>query len=94
MEAAETTSNRFITDCEEADAVAVLFRIENNLYELEKRLEKKLDHLDEQLHGLLQVIDEHRPLLARAAALADPGAKVRAMLHPRRGRTDAVPEDS
>lgn len=90
MRPAETFGNQVQTVSDEADAVASLFRIENHLFELEK----KLDHLDEQVHGLVRLIDEHRPLLARAAALADPGAKVRAMLHPRKARGDAVPQDS
>lgn len=72
------------------DVTAMLIRIETHLLSLEE----KADHLDEQVHSLVRVIDEHRPLLARAAALADPGAKVRAMLHPRKGRPGAVPEDS
>ena len=76
------------TVSDEADVVAILFRIEAHI----DRLEAKLDHADEQLHSLVRVIDEHRPLLARAAALADPGAKVRAMLHPRKARGDAVPQ--
>ena len=86
----ETAGDRAETVCDEVDVVAILFRLEAHL----DRLEGKADHLDEQVHSLVRVIDEHRPLLARAAALADPGAKVRAMLHPRKARGDAVPEDS
>lgn len=89
MEPSQTTGSGPET-VSDVDVTAMLIRIETNLISLED----KLDHLDEQLHGLVRVVEEHRPLLARAAALADPGAKVRAMLHPRRGRTDAVPEDS
>lgn len=70
------------------DVVASLIRIETHLLSLED----KADHLDEQVHSLVRIIDEHRPLLARAAALADPGAKVRAMFRPRKDAADAVPQ--
>jgi hypothetical protein len=52
-----------------------------------ERIEKTLDHIDNQLHELCQkvdgiaaFIDLHRPALARGLALMDPGAKIRAML--------------
>ena len=84
MRPAETTGNQVQTVSDKADVVAILFRIEAHI----DRLETKIDHTDEQIHSLVRVIDEHRPLLARAAALADPGAKVRAMLHTRRKADD------
>ena len=84
MGPAETTGNEMETV---SDTELSLMRIEAHL----DRLDGKIGHLDEQIHGLVRLIDEHRPLLARAAALADPGAKVRAMLHPR--KTKEVPGD-
>lgn len=81
MGPAETTGNELETV---SDAELSWLRIEAHL----DRLERKISHMDEQLHSLVRLIDEHRPLLARAAALADPGAKVRAMLHPKKGRAD------
>ena len=81
MGSAETTGNGAETV---SDAELSLLRIEAHLDELGR----KVDHVDEQVHSLVRLIDEHRPLLARAASLADPGAKVRAMLHPRKTRED------
>ena len=82
MGPAETTGNGTETV---SDTELSLLRIEAHL----DGLDGKIGHLDEQVHGLVRLIDEHRPLLARAAALADPGAKVRAMLHPRKVKETA-----
>jgi len=53
-----------------------------------------LDHIDTMLHDLARQLDElhgtvmpHRPLLERAAAMMDPGAKLRDMLLPGKKRT-------
>ena len=58
---------------------------------------KRLDHLDDMAHATLakvaaiqEVIEEHRPLLARGAALMNPGAGVLAYL---KGGKRAVRED-
>jgi hypothetical protein len=53
----------------------------------EEMMMRRLDHLDDLIHGLDQrvrsvqeFIDEHRPALARGLALMDPGARVRAFM--------------
>ena len=58
---------------------------------------KRLDHLDDMAHATLakvaaiqEVIEEHRPLLARGAALMNPGAGVLDWL---KGGKRAVRED-
>ena len=62
-----------------------LGRIELHLEEIAL----KIDHLDEQLHGLVRLIDEHRPLLARAQALA--GTRTAAWMSGRKKTGNAVP---
>lgn len=86
MNPSETTGNQVQT-ISDIDVAGMLIRIESHLISLED----KADHLDEQVHGILRTIDEHRPLLARATALADPGAKVRDWFH--RKERDAVHQD-
>ena len=92
MGPAETPGNGIETV---SDTELALLRIEAHLERIDAQhreraaeLERKLDHVDEQIHGLVRLIDEHKPLLAQAAALADPGAKVRAMLHPKKAKSD------
>jgi len=67
---------------------------ENCYTELSARLDqqlKQLDHLDTMLHEIHQFITEHRPALAKALALLDPGNGVRQYLRNRKnpkGATD------
>lgn len=56
--------------------------------ELLARLIKGVDHLDMQVHELCQLVDQHRPLLARLAPLMDPGAGIRDYL--KTWRSDAT----
>lgn len=53
----------------------------------DEELLKRLNHMDDILHrvdqrvtDILMVIEEHRPALARAKMLMDPGGGLRAML--------------
>lgn len=56
-----------------------------------EELVKRLDHLDEIAHRteqsvgqVLEFINEHRPALARAMSLMDPGSKIRGMMASRK----------
>lgn len=40
-------------------------------------LGKRIDHVNAGVHQVQQFIDEHRPALARALSLMDPGAGLR-----------------
>lgn len=79
MEAAETAGNQAQT-WSDAEIAGALLRSVDSLIAASEAHGKQLDHMDEQIHEMVRVLDEHRPLLARAQALMDPGARVRAML--------------
>jgi hypothetical protein len=46
---------------------------------------KQLDHLDGMIHEVHQFITEHKPALAKALALLDPGQSVRKYWKTRKG---------
>jgi hypothetical protein len=43
-------------------------------------MQAELDHIDEQVHEIHQFIADHKPALAKALSLLDPGKGVRSFL--------------
>jgi hypothetical protein len=81
MATPETSSNPVLTQSEHEEWVtATLIRIDRHLNAIETALEKRIDHLDELLHGIDQTITEVRATLKPLADHPDTIARGLRML--------------
>jgi hypothetical protein len=89
MDVAETTGNDTETWSNDQDFLAAALQ---SVADRLAALEGQLIHIDSEVHEVTRFIAEHRPALARALSLMDPGAGVRRFMTGKRREVPRIQE--